>query len=235
MHKSFDPECFCHGRALWRFPGSDGARFSPRLAWSMVADAVLAAEGPMGIWDPFCGTAVIGSLARLFFAEQFMHIVASDINPDAVACASQNLDLVSSVDGLVRRRTVVQGHRKRNPKSERRWGAIESYLTSLEPLVERARAEAVQVSCVQGAPTDVVLPEGCSWVAVADTPYGRSSAIEGEGGIDAIILSMVADRPSLGLDLVMPMAVAESLAPRIEAASIRPVKGGRARLRRPCL
>jgi len=114
----FCPEFFAHGRLLYRFPGSDACRFSPTLAYRLVRDlAVSLPKQESVLWDPFCGTGLIVSIACLFFPQAFHTIVASDIAPEAVECCKKNLLLVSNAEAARKRLKHMHGLQKMNVKS----------------------------------------------------------------------------------------------------------------------
>lgn len=106
----FRPEFFAHGRLLYRFPGSDACRFSPKLAYRLVRGiSVGLPEHPSVLWDPFCGAGLTVSIARLFFPQSFHTIVASDIAPEAVRCCEKNLLLISNAQAARKRLKHMHG------------------------------------------------------------------------------------------------------------------------------
>lgn len=223
-HSDFNPTLFSHGRLLWRSPGSDGARFSPRLAWRLL-DEVTRERESTALWDPFCGTGLIPSLATLFFGASFSGVYASDVSDAAASVATKNLRLVSDQDVAAQRKREVHGRRGQNPKSDLRWGEVERYLDVLEPHIALAASRALPLHCWTG-PAHRLPDIGSELCIVADSPYGTQSRLAG-AALEDVVASWLADERVARVALVMaePLAVVHAR-PGMRVTQ-EPVRGGR--------
>ncbi|MFT7521927.1 MAG: hypothetical protein ACI9MC_004079 [Kiritimatiellia bacterium] len=228
MHPDFQPEFFAHGRLLWRFDGSDPARFSPRLAWHMVQRAAQVSAGAGVLWDPFCGVGLIPCVARAFFAADFAGICASDISNDAVEVASRNLRLLADPTVAERRKRQLRGLSGQNVKSKARWSAVERYLLQLEPRIERAAHDDVNVQVIQGS-ADAVQPTEASILIVGDAPYGRQSKLAG-APLPELIRSLIRRDNIVYIDIVATEQQAHEVADSLPEIALIPAKSGRYRL-----
>ncbi len=225
---TFDPALFCHGRLFWRHDGSDSARFPPALAWRLVSRAAAGSDGRSVLWDPFCGTALIPCLGRLFFADDFAGIVASDIDPEAVACARRNLAMMQDRAAFGERRRAVEGFRGRNKKSEARWGAVSQYMDRIESLVDAAAHKSCPVTTWSVSAGDQ-FPEADRVALITDLPYGNASALVGDGLVD-IIESVRANPGDLSMDLIATEQQEQELVKRFDDLLTRPIRGGRVQI-----
>lgn len=220
----FDPTLLSHGRLLWRFPGSDGARFSPRLAWSLLDEATQGAA-PLALWDPFCGTGLIPAVATLFFGERLAEVHASDLAERAAAVAWENLQLVSDPAVAARRMREVAGRRGQNPKSDRRWGEVERYIGALEPRIEAAQRRALPMTC-RTAPADRLPDTNHPLCIVADAPYGVHSTLHGSI-LAELVAGWLADASVARVALVMGDSLDETPSASGFHCAQRPIRGGR--------
>ena len=235
MDADFDPEFFAHGRLLWRFDGSDAVRFSPRLAWGMLSDAAKCSGGAGWLWDPFAGAGLVPALARLFFPSEFAGIAASDASLEAVETAAKNLALVSDTVAAEKRLAQVTGLRGQNPKSDRRWGNVAAYLSSLMPRIEAVSNKALptRVDCALAHEHVALLiaPESTAdandLFIVGDAPYGKGSQLIGPP-LGAVLQGWI-DEPRIAyVDVVCTQDQARSL-PQEPRACLRSARAGRAR------
>lgn len=229
MHPLFDPQRFAHGRLLWRHPGSEGARFSPRLAWRMVEEAAGQAAPEAVLWDPFCGTGLIPALAALFFHEAFDTVRASDTSEQAVATCTRNLALVTDPVEAARRRQHVVGFSRRNAKSARRWGEIVDYIDALAPLIARAGSATLRLD-VQRARPEQLLEGSRPLCIVGDAPYGRATHLDGPP-IEAVIARLVHTDRVVWIDLAMTREGAREVVQAVPSVRVEAARGGRARVR----
>lgn len=221
----FAPAYFAHGRLLYRYPGSDAQRFSPRLAYRLI-DAASRGHKEAVLWDPFCGAGLIPALAAAFFGDRFRAFVVSDVLPQAVHCARKNLALLSDPAQAHKRLREIRGWMGRNPKSKRRWGQVAAYLETLIPYIERnsLQAHRLLALCCPAAH----LPPGLSGPLhiIADLPYGLSSQLQGEEDQAALVTALRRAYPEAALTMVS--ASAELVAP---GGSVQRGRGGRRVLR----
>ena len=226
----FRPEFFSHGRLLYRFPGSDACRFSPKLAYRLVRDISEGLPGQASVlWDPFCGTGLIVSIACLFFPRAFHSIVASDVAPEAVRCCQNNLLLVSNSQAARKRLKHMRGLQKMNAKSHSRWGEVAEYLEALMPTIQQNERLAPAVNTFVASAFQLPLRIEGSVHFVGDLPYGRSSHMRGDGCIESLVDSIAASYPASTMTLIMPNDVAEDVVGQTRTATVEttPYRGGR--------
>jgi hypothetical protein len=225
-----NPEFFVHGRLLYRFPGSDACRFSPKLAYNLIEHIpVETAERSAVLWDPFCGTGLIISIACLFFGHKFRTFVASDIVPEAVECSRKNLMIVSSGRAAKRRLKHIRGLSKMNPKSERRWGEVAQYLEDLMPAVEQNERLAPSLHTFTASAFE--LPPGIEGNVhfVGDLPYGRTSNMYGDREIEDLIDCIAAVYPNSTMGFVMTRDIGMNILSKTRGAITEriPCRNGR--------
>jgi len=208
----FSPEFFAHGRVLYRYPASDAYRFSPKLAYNLVKHIPTGGtDRPSVLWDPFCGTGLIVSIACLFFPQKFQTIVASDIAPEAVECAKKNLLLVSNVQSARKRLKLIRGLRGMNVGSCRRWGEVAEYLDALMPVIEQNERRAPALNTFTASA--FALPPGIEGDIhfVGDLPYGRSSRMCGDRQVAALFDCIAEAYPNSTMRFVMTRDIAEDV------------------------
>lgn len=230
----FDPEFFAHGRLFWRFENSDAVRFSPRLAWALVAEAAELSAGAGCLWDPFVGSGLIPALARVFFPDAFLGIAGSDASIAAVQASARNLALVSDVSVAAQRLSQVVGLRGQNPKSYRRWGEVERYLMQLLPRIERVAETAVatRVECGlahEQLATIAAERESLPLYIVGDAPYGRGSDLAGPP-LSSLAQAWI-DEPLVAYVNLVCTAEQAAQLPIGLGVSVHPARSGRARWR----
>jgi hypothetical protein len=222
------PELFAHGRLLYRFPGSDAHRFSPKLAYALV-ETIAARPDPQAVlWDPFCGAGLILSLARLFFADAFKTIIASDINNTAVECCAQNLGLVSDGYWAQKRLRHLRGLQKMNAKSHRRWGDVATYLEELLPTIRHQKPTPPQLRTFRASAFDLPDTIEGNLHFVGDLPYGKSSHLHG-GSIGDLFTALDTAYPAASMSFVMTREAAAELADTRWGAAVvfSPCRNGR--------
>ena len=226
----FCPAFFAHGRLLYRFPGSDACRFSPKLAYRLVRDLSIGLPKQTSVlWDPFCGAGLIVSIACLFFPQAFYKIIASDIVPEAVGCCNKNLLLVSNAQAARKRLKHMHGLQKMNVKSHSRWGEVAAYLDALMPSIQQNERASPAVktfvasvfqlpSCIEG-----------SIHFVGDLPYGISSHMDGAGRLENLVDSIAASYPTSTMTFIMTHDMAEEVIRETKRAIVetRPCRNGR--------
>lgn len=230
----FDPVFFAHGRVLYRYPGSDACRFSPGKAYHMIDLVARVVRGESCVlWDPFCGTGLIPTVAAMFFSRAFTAIVASDVDVEAVQCAAKNLALTRRPEAAARRLRIIGGLRGRNRKSEMRWGAVQVYLDRLTPLIRQNAAEPVLVHTLTASAFALPHIANTRVAFVGDIPYGRGCRLTGHGTAGDVIAGMLSAYPNATIRLVVTSDQA-ALAPNTvlaKAVERIPFKGGRVLLR----
>jgi len=209
----FSPQLFAHGRVLYRYPGSDACRFSPRLSYSLIEHIPTSpsAERPSVLWDPFCGTGMIVSIACLFFPKKFQTIIASDIAPEAVECAGKNLSLVSSVEAANKRLKYIRGLRGMHAKACRRWGEVAEYLEALMPLIEQTQRRAPTLRAFTASAFALRPGIEGDLHFVGDVPYGRTSHVGGGRQLTALLDRIAEAYPNATMRFVMPRDAGEAV------------------------
>jgi hypothetical protein len=224
----FDHQLFAHGRLFHRFHGSEACRFSPSAAFRLLAHLARHADGPSTLWDPFCGTGFILTVGAYFFPHAFPAIVASDIMPEATACAARNLALFRDIQARTARRTEMELLMRPNPASRARWSEVAAYFDRLgaalpvEPLYS---AEAFTASAADAHRSDERL------TIVGDLPYGRASRLAGHGSYIAVLRPLLERHPQARVLLIAPATSAEDFRLLAFASGrgleLRAFKGGR--------
>lgn len=155
------------GVVLHSAPGFPG--FPARLALELFARArALSGRDRVGLWDPMCGAGGLATTIALLRPRALHRVLATDIDPVAVALTTRNLALTSAV-GLAERRRVL---------AER--GADPSRLAAVDRLLATpGRGDAL---AVETATADITDPTRVAEldldridVVIADLPYGRQT------------------------------------------------------------
>jgi hypothetical protein len=218
---------FAHGRVLYRFPGSDAARFSPRLAWRLLAELPTAAA-PSTLWDPCAGSGLIPALAACFFRHRFASVIGTDIDGEAAACTARNLALVTTAEAAARRLQEAHGRSRQNAKSAQRWGAVADYLDSLLPAITAPDPPSVHavVASAFALPT-ALAPAPAPVHFVSDLPYERATATA--GGTPSELIAALLGRPPCTVTVVLPTSMAAALPPRVHGSVLAHARcrGGR--------
>jgi hypothetical protein len=213
---------FCHGRLLYRFPGSDACRFSPRAAWNIL-DNVDLEEGVENIlWDPFCGSGVIPSVGVFFFSSKFQRIVASDINQEAVDCICKNFELLTNTEVAEKRLKQMRGLMKRNVKSKKRWAEVADFLESLLPVIGGEKFSNTETFCSSA----FEIPSHYEGKVhfVSDLPYGKASHLLGGAGFKELLEYLQEKYPNSSSTFVLPL---EEIPEKLNYSEIIPYHGGR--------
>lgn len=197
-------DIFCHGRLLYRFPGSDACRFSPRAAWNILEN-VDVEEGVENIlWDPFCGSGIIPSVAVFFFSTKFQKVVASDINQEAIDCTRKNLELLTNTAVAEKRLKQMRGLMKRNVKSQKRWAEVSEFLESLLPVIGSETFSNTEAFCSSAFEIPPKFEGKIHFVS--DLPYGKSSNLLGGKGIQELLYFLQTKFPNSTSTFVLPEA-----------------------------
>jgi hypothetical protein len=204
-----EPALFAHGRLLRRFEGSDAVRFSSRTALGILQHIETQSEGtPQILWDPFCGAGMIPCVALFAYAHKFDMIIASDVNPEAVRCAKENLRLFSAMDAFDHRLREVLIRQNANTKERRRWGEVAKYMERIRPAVLSQMPRLPLVQTFVGSALD--LPHGIGGRVhfVADLPYGRQCELQG-AALRQVIPAIRGVYPDATITFVMPREARE--------------------------
>lgn len=226
----FRPELFAHGRLLYRFPGSDSCRFSPKLAYSLVRHvSVDLPEQPSVLWDPFCGAGLIVSIACLFFPTAFSTIVASDTAPEAVGCCEKNLLLLSNSQAAAKRLKQMRGLQNRNARSHSRWGEVAAHLDELMPTIQQNERLAPPVSTFVASAFQLPPQIRGNVHFVGDLPYGKTSHMDGDCRIESLVDTIAVAYPTSTMTFVMTRDIAQDIVRETKRAIVetRPCKNGR--------
>ncbi|TQN33294.1 RRNA methyltransferase AviRa [Haloactinospora alba] len=163
------------GCVLRSAPGYPG--FPVRFASELLQRAAARVEhdGPVGMWDPCCGSGYLATVLGLLHRERLARVLASDVDADAVAVAERNLDLLAE-GGLRRRERELRADAERFGKP------------ALTERAEAARRLAGRFSRAGGALPAVVRrqdafapdpPDVPVDVVLTDVPYGGLSQWRG--------------------------------------------------------
>lgn len=183
------------GCVLRSAPGYPG--FPVRFASELLQRAVAWVDhtGPVGVWDPCCGSGYLATVLGLLHRERLARVLASDVEADAVAVAERNLDLLAE-GGLQRREWELCADAERFGKP------------AFDERAEAARRLAGRFSRAGGALPAVVrrqdaftpaLPDFPVDVVLTDVPYGGLSQWRGlaPSGTEPVVSLLAALAPVL--------------------------------------
>ncbi len=179
-------EDFAAGRVLLHAPGL--SHFPVRLSCEIFARCLelFPAERKIRLYDPCCGSGYTLAVLGFHFPERLLSLSGSDIDPEAVDLARQNLSLLSE-QGLAARmakiRDMLDAYGKESHK-----GALES----AERLLEKVRAfeEPLSVLIFQAdlMNTEIparFVPDGLmADIVFADVPHNRLVGWKGTEGME---------------------------------------------------
>ncbi|MBB6174762.1 hypothetical protein HNR23_004822 [Nocardiopsis mwathae] len=205
------------GQVLRSAPGHPG--FPVRLADELFQRAAAhLGPGPLGLWDPCCGSGYLATVLGLLHRDRLGHVLATDVDPDALGIAARNLALLTA-DGLAAR------------ERELRAGAVEFAKPSFLERADAARRLADGLARLGGdlphtaRPGDAFAPEPPGHpvdLVLTDVPYGDlthwSGAAPASGAADPVpalmrsLASVLPDRAVLAVTartrrIVLPQGV----------------------------
>jgi len=170
---------FASGRVFRSLPGRTG--FPVRLADELFQRclAIRRAYGqvdPVVLYDPCCGGASLLCTLALLHWPLISKIIASDIDPEAVALAGRNLELLTP-EGLARRRKEIAALHDQFGKASHA-EALQSADRLTAQLDEHLHSGPLPTRLFQGDALDHMsvldhLAPGSVDVVIADVPHGR--------------------------------------------------------------
>ncbi|GII77055.1 hypothetical protein Sru01_20370 [Sphaerisporangium rufum] len=181
--------------------------FPVRLASEVFQRALeLRGKEPVTVWDPCCGSGYLVTVIALLHRRQIKAVLASDIAPEALRLAEQNLGLLSRT-GLTARADHLDGLAER-------WGKP-SYAAAAQAagrLRRRLSADGGDVpTAVRHA--DVFDPDVLEMlggarpdIVITDVPYGEQTSWRGPGaktGISGMVRTLAS---TLAEDTVIAVA-----------------------------
>ena len=185
---------FASGMVLRSAPGYPG--FPVRLGSELFERAVhvLGRRERLTVWDPCCGSGQLVTTISLLHQEQVGEIIATDIDPAALALAEKNLALLTK-HGLTARRAEIAKLSDRFGKDSHALALaaadrLQARVRSSDPIQVRVRrADIFDVStlaqAVEGASIDLV---------ITDLPYGRQTCLHGSPPdvveVDAVLANL---------------------------------------------
>lgn len=181
-------EDFAAGRVLLHAPGL--SHFPVRLSCEIFARCLeqFPSERKIRLYDPCCGSGYTLAVLGFHFPERFLSLSGSDIDPDAVDLARQNLSLLSE-QGLAARMAKIRDMHDSYGKESHK-GALESAGRLLEKV--RAFTHPLPVLIFQAdlMNTDVSersVPDGLmADIVFADVPHGRLVGWKGTEGMEGM-------------------------------------------------
>ncbi len=127
------------------------------------------------LWDPCCGSGYLVTVLGLLHRDLLVHVRASDVDPDAVAIAARNLELLTA-EGLAERERELR-------RSALDFGRV-AYVERAEAARDLAAGLAVTGGDLphESAVADVfALAEPVDAdLVVTDVPYGEMTRWEGD-------------------------------------------------------
>jgi len=191
----FNYHLFAHGRLFYRYYGSEACRFSPQAAFRLLSHLAADNARPTTLWDPFCGTGFILSVAGCFFPQAFPVLLGSDVQPEAVRCAARNLALFTDAAAFSARRRELEMCMRPSPKHRLRWGEVAAYFDRLGAAVDFSTPSYRFATFIADAAT-ARRPEQ-DLTIFADLPYGRSSTLVGAVDYLACLAPLLKAHPQL--------------------------------------
>jgi tRNA G10 N-methylase Trm11 len=155
---------------------------------------VLDRRERLTVWDPCCGSGQLVTTISLLHQEQVAEIIATDIDPAALALAEKNLALLTK-HGLTAMRAEIAKLSDRFGKDSHTLALaaadrLQARVRSSDPIeVHVRRADIFDVStlaqAVEGASIDLV---------ITDLPYGRQTYLQGSAQdvveVDAMLANL---------------------------------------------
>ena len=156
------------GLVIRSAPGHPG--FPIRLA----AEIFLRAHHDLGggrltVWDPCCGVGGLLCTVGFLHPDKIAHIVASDIDPDAVGIAQRNLSLLTP-EG----RSVREAELRARPQRPHTLAALAA-LGRLQPALAPGQLQTLRAD----AAAPPAPPVGQVDLVLADLPYGKQVGFQG--------------------------------------------------------
>ena len=173
----FNYHLFAHGRLFYRYFGSEACRFSPQAAYRLLSHLAAENARPTTLWDPFCGTGFILSVAGYFFPQSFPVLLGSDVQHEAVQCTARNLALFTDRAAFTARRRELEMNMRPSPGHRLRWRGVTDYFDRLGAQLDFSTPSYRFATFVADAAT-ARRPEQ-DLTIFADLPYGRSSTLVG--------------------------------------------------------
>jgi hypothetical protein len=206
-HERPDYADLASGRVLYSAAGRPA--FPVRLASEVLQRclALRARPGPVTLYDPCCGAAYHLSVLGFLHRPALAGLLASDIDPAAVALAARNLSLLS-VSGLAQRQAELTALAEQYGKASHHAALasaarLQQQVAAFDaPLPTRAfAANALDPAALQaglaGRVPDVVL---------ADVPYGQASQWQAAGASAPLTQLLAALRPVIGPHTLIALA-----------------------------
>lgn len=172
-------EDLASGLVLRSAPGHPG--FPVRLASELFQRALnhLGRTDDVVLWDPFCGSGQLVTSLALLHREAVLGVVASDIDPGAVALAARNLALTAPAGLAARREEVAILAQRHGRESHARAVAAADRLAQLPGNPPEVRSGTADATDPQSLAT--LLGGIRPHVVVSDLPYGEQTGWGGTG------------------------------------------------------
>ncbi|MGW9556358.1 rRNA methyltransferase [Nocardiopsis sp. NPDC055551] len=169
-----DHSALASGQVLRSAPGFPG--FPVRLASELLQRAMVhLGHERARLWDPCCGSGYLVTVLGLLHRDLLVHVRASDVDPDAVAIAARNLELLTA-EGMAERERELR-------RSALDFGRV-AYVERAEAARDLAAGLAVTGGDLphESAVADVfTLTEPVDAdLVVTDVPYGEMTRWEGD-------------------------------------------------------
>jgi len=161
-------EDYAAGRVILSMSG--GTSFPVRLASEIFqrCAAYFPDDKRLSVYDPCCGTGYLLTTIGFLHGDKIAALYGSDINPDAVDFASDNLKLLTH-EGLQNREESLQDLANQFGKQSH-----QDALDSLNRLREKIPAKAIETSTWRANALELSVPQTVDLI-ICDVPYGDAT------------------------------------------------------------
>lgn len=174
--------------------------------------------GPVGLWDPCCGSGYLATVLGLRHRERLRSIVVTDVAPDAVELARRNLDLLAP-GGLARRAAELRARHVELGKPVHSAAAAAADRLGAGLAGEAVPWTAGVADVLDATSLAGLVPSPAPDIVVTDLPYGRQVHWQGADGVDplpAMVDALCAVLPDHAVVAVTVAGRKVPLAPALE-------------------
>jgi tRNA G10 N-methylase Trm11 len=197
------------GRVLRSRPGQPA--FPARLAREMFEQALAlrSAGSPPVVYDPCCGAGHLLATVGLLSADRLAAVIGSDVDPQALALARENLRLLEAGGLLARAAELEQLHGQHGNPAHRE--ALDSTRALSAAQAVTLPVRTFQANALDPPAVLAGLGDATPDIVLADLPYGRLSAWQGNPSIEGSAALLAAFSRVLRPGAVMAIATSSDV------------------------